>query len=479
MIYLPNNCRCSNLTVFPKNWDLKGASCDVDWYISYRFYDPTVLTPEGKIKPKLCIIKRMNAYRTVSERRDAVRTLIKNELNNLQNREYNPITGAMNGDIPNKPPALFSSAPVPIPAPSGGRDEVEYGAPLIQVIPGTSITVTVEDFEPSAPFIRGLWAGYTRLKYDKYVMTDIRSIIHGVEAASLSLNIAHLPVSAISRKHFILIFDACAALNSRFSIKRRNRYRDYLMSIFNELVAMEAATHNPLKEVPIALEKSEDSVPDDDDESGLLTEDERRRISEHLYANCYAFWRYIQLFYHSGARTTELLRLKESYIDLKKQRYRTLVKKRKVWTWVWRPIKDVAVDLWKEILQECKELHERMSSHGVDLFVFSEGLRPGTTSIRKDTIGRRWSRWVMKPPIVRGRKTNGLGINKKFNQLRHLSATELMDALTQDWAVIRKAEKEVAELTGHTDSTMLQKVYDKRNETRKADRIKSVKSKFA
>jgi phage FluMu gp28-like protein len=49
MINLPNGCKCSKLSVNPKNWQTKQAKINIKWYIMYRFYDPK------HEKPKLCI----------------------------------------------------------------------------------------------------------------------------------------------------------------------------------------------------------------------------------------------------------------------------------------------------------------------------------------------------------------------------------------------------------------------------------------
>lgn len=46
MITLPNSCTCSNLSVFPKNWQSKNAKVNKDWYIMYRFYAPRYPKPK-------------------------------------------------------------------------------------------------------------------------------------------------------------------------------------------------------------------------------------------------------------------------------------------------------------------------------------------------------------------------------------------------------------------------------------------------
>jgi len=77
VIKIPNNCRCSELSVHPKNWQTKRQKLSVEWYISYRFYDPR------HERPKHVVIKRMNAFKTVEERQWCVEELLKEEKKRL------------------------------------------------------------------------------------------------------------------------------------------------------------------------------------------------------------------------------------------------------------------------------------------------------------------------------------------------------------------------------------------------------------
>ncbi len=78
MISLPNNCRCSELKVMPKNWKNQHASLKKDWYLYYRFYDPIFKANRQFPKGKLIIIKGMNQYKILSQRRDVTNHLIVN-----------------------------------------------------------------------------------------------------------------------------------------------------------------------------------------------------------------------------------------------------------------------------------------------------------------------------------------------------------------------------------------------------------------
>jgi len=85
MIFLPNGCKASTPSVFPKNWQPISANMKLTRYIHYRFHDPSIP------KPKQVLIKGMNIYSLRSERKHATSTLLNNELNLLLTQGYNPI----------------------------------------------------------------------------------------------------------------------------------------------------------------------------------------------------------------------------------------------------------------------------------------------------------------------------------------------------------------------------------------------------
>ncbi len=86
MINLPNGCKCSNLSIYPKNWKSKTAKISIDWYIIYRFYDPRFQ------KPKQVMLKGMNQFKTLAERQEATLKVLDGELSRLLADEYNPFS---------------------------------------------------------------------------------------------------------------------------------------------------------------------------------------------------------------------------------------------------------------------------------------------------------------------------------------------------------------------------------------------------
>lgn len=77
MINLPNGCKCSKISVHPKNWQSKSAKTTTDWYLSYRFYHPEY--PQ----PKQVMVKGMNHFKELSQRQEATKTLLSQELDKL------------------------------------------------------------------------------------------------------------------------------------------------------------------------------------------------------------------------------------------------------------------------------------------------------------------------------------------------------------------------------------------------------------
>jgi site-specific recombinase XerC len=422
---LLNGCSRTKFSVYPTNWHTKKASISKDWYVWYRYTDPLYkdLYPHGKLEP----VRGMNHIKNREERQIATRQILQELYRLIDHHNYNPITKRIN-------------------------------------LPNNRTDIVVDEILPETPFIDALRAAKKRLKYIQHTLNDVGYVIDGTEEAAKALGYDKLFISAISRKHIVRIFEQCASKNDRFSTNRQNSYRSYLLALFKILLKQEAVTHNPITGI--------DKEATIKDEPEMLTKKEREKIDKHLRERNYNFWRYMQIFFHSGGRTTELLSLTEQHVDVAQQRYKTLIRKRKSSAWVWRPIKDIALPLWMEIQREIQVKHEKFPTINKELYFFGEGLIPNWDSIRPDQITKRWRYWVQSD------ESPGLGIKKGFYKIKHLNATEVMDALTNEIS-IEDAEKEVAEMNAHTSTEMLQQVYDTKNKIRKLDRIKRVRNTFA
>lgn len=460
MKILPNGCRYGKINVFPANWNTTRASIKKTWYIEYRFYDPNFSKkyPNGYRK----VIKSgINRNKSIEGRQQIVKSKIEFEIDLLEKQGYNPILELFDSPLEISEPLSESeglSIPVAsdqtkIPIDDRTLSTQEYLKLLVNHVP-----------IPATPFISALWLGLYRTEAVPQTINDIGSVIRGTEAAAAQLNFDKLPINEIRKKHIKLILEKCAEINPKWSNSRHNHYKGYLRKICKPLVALEAIEFNPVTDIDELIETG--SIRD------VLTIEERKLVNDHLYENQYNFWRFMQIFFHSGARETELMKVRESDVDLPNQRYKVLIKKRKKkHQWVWKVIKDIALPFWTEVLLDCKALRSKTPSD-LDIYLFGKFLLPGYKSIRPDQIGRRWAKYVMD-------EKKGLGIKKKFYDIKHMHTTEIMDILSVDSQSIEEAEKVIAEHNGHTTTTMVKNVYDVGNKNRKDQRIRKVDNSFA
>lgn len=394
MLSLPNGCSCSKISVYPKGWDKGKISIDQDWYIHYRFYDP------AREKPKQVIIKGMNIYKTLVERRSATKALLENEIHLLENRGYNPFLGKLNEG---------SSA---------------------------------GEIHPDTPFIDALWKAYHTIQKAPTTKRDIKSAITGVERAAIRAGVAALPISQVSQKYIKRILQLCSEVVPGWSANRFNSYRSYLMMLFNELIEIEATDIDPVSKI-----KKQKTIKK---MRTVLQPDQRKMINDHLKEKNYPFWRFVHIFFHSGARTTELMRVKKGDVDLAGQRYKVTIYKGEKYTETWKVIKNVAIPLWIEVL----------NAAGPDDYIFSRGLLPGSGLISASQINRRWKRHVK----------NDLGIDVDFYSLKHLNLDETAAALSA---------QDAAKMASHTTPVITISHYLVGEKERQDERLKKVNNKFS
>ncbi len=384
MKQLQNGCRVSPISVIPKNWKTAKASTATPWRITYRFYDPRFP------KPKQVVIRGMNRFHDLKERQAATTALIVQETTILD-AGFNPWDNV----LPEmKAPVLGEK--------TGFADALEFSVGKIQAVKGTLI--------------------------------DIRSVARAVIAAARTLGLADHPIGHVSRKHIKQVFDHIRETNPRFSAKRFNKYRAYLSRIWRELIELELAETNPVRDIAKAKETFHMRQSLTPDELAALT---------RLKDSQYTFYRYIVIFFYSGSRTTELFRLQASDVDLQSQEFRVLVKKGNAYRHDIRVITDDALPLWRELLAESKP----------GWYLFSRNLRPGKSMIRADQVNRRWDKHVKR----------GLGIEKDFYALKHTFADLIAAKLDIHHA---------ATLDGHTTPVITLKNYATGEKARQRERIK-------
>jgi len=286
MISLPNGCKCSSLSVYPKNWQSKNAKISFDWYIAYRFYDTQ------HEKPKLVRVKKMNQFKSLPERQEATKNALLIEMDKLIKEGYNPFIKLQN----------------------------TYD---------TNACINLR-----TPILNALNSVNEKLEVSTHTKNDLKFTLSIVGEAIKSLGLIDYPISEVSRKTIKMILEAASKTPDRF-----NKNRSYLMILFSELCELELVETNPVRD--IKKKKVVKHIRQ------VLTDDERKLVNEHLEKKYPEFHRFLHIFFHSGARISELLRLKASEVDLVTQRYKIIVQKGREYKEVWKTIKDIVLPFWE------------------------------------------------------------------------------------------------------------------------------------
>ncbi|WP_300440380.1 site-specific integrase [Christiangramia sp.] len=378
-IFLPNNCNCSKPSGYPKNWKTcKTSALKKKWYLQYYFRDPEFKDdyPYGK----LIIVKAgINNYHTLAERRAAIKALLEDEEMRLRNG-WNPIT--------NKTTTQF---------------EVNY------------------EIDPFTPASKALDKAFDRIKAAPSTISDLKSAKKHFIQSLKQLRIDNFYIRDIKRRHVRATLENLAD-RRKFSNARYNKIRAYVMMLFAELVETETIDINPVKEIKKLKTVKRIRT--------ILTEKERQKIDINLNKSNYTFWRFLQIFFHSGCRITEILNLKKSDVNIFQSEFKVMVKKGRTYQEEIRAINGNVKHLWLEILNEAVK----------NDYLFSVGLVPGVKNIRPDQITRRWKRHVK----------DKLNITADFYALKHLHTDMIAEKVNIDMA---------SAVNGHKSNTMAEHHY--------------------
>lgn len=404
MFALPNGCSRSEFSVTPKNWKTVKATTKTPWRIIYRFYDPAFKKTKkwGKQIP----IKGMNEFHQLEDRQPITQGLIDDEIARLK-QGYNPITKRI------IPPEII-----------GGNDS--------EISPTTGLNAAFD-------------LALNKLECAPGTKTDVEYALVCIQVACRQLKLDQLPIEQIRIRHIMVVLEKVGKNKGGWTAPNFNHYRAYLMMLFSILVPLGNMYGNPVKD--IQRKKVIKKIKE------VLTDQQRIEVNDHLLKKDRRFWRFLHIFFHSGARITELMRLKKEHVDLVNQRIKFLVLKGQQYTEHWKPIKTIALELWEEVYTEAKP----------GQYLFSRNLVPGNKQINEDRITKRW-RLLVKIP---------LGVTADFYSLKHLNSTETTDLLD---------EQAAADMNSHTSTAMVVKIYDVKREERKSKKnelLKAVNNPFA
>ena len=394
MITLPHGCNCSELSVTPKDWKIcKSSALARNWHIQYYFYDNALN------KRKFVLVKGMNRFKTLQERRQATIQLLENELYQLQEKGYNSITGKFMQEI-------------------------------------------LAGINPKTGFIDALRKAFVLIKCEVTTVHDISSSINFFEIAAKKMGIDKMEIQSVKRRHLYQMIGMCAELKKSWSAWSYNNCRTYLMMLYKKLLEQDAVEINPVKDIPkekiiIRIKK-------------VLNEQERIKIDAHLKSVDPDYRRFIHIFFHSGSRKTEMVRLKVKDVYLEKQTFKLFIKKGSQQREELRAIKNIALTFWKE----------QLDGASPDDYVFSSNFKPGKGKTTPKHMSNRWKEYVKE----------GLGIDIDFYSLKHLNLDETSSLLDAEAA---------SKMAGHTSTVITLKHYLVNEEERKMEKLRKVNNDFA
>jgi integrase len=397
--------------VIPKNWHTTKASVKTPWRGYYNFHDPAQKHIKKYKYGKQVKILGMNRHITLEERQAITRNLISDEEYQLQVLGFNPITKSYMAPkaviprnvtweiAPDTPLILalertlfycYSEEAINLMISDNYQfrrlnnldvvykddqlmvDESGYPSSLIAAI---SSYIKQRDLKP---------------EIEDETVTDIKSTLKYFGQSATILLLDQAPLSKVKSKEIKAILDNCKNLivekivnkkievDGKFVVQKHNingklvpikevvkkvkvwndnqfnHYRKYLRVLFSKINKLEVLEYNPIDNLDIKNSTPEDEDPDAYSRK-VLTPEERRTIHVILITQFPEFHRLIHIFYHSGARRKEIMKVQGKHVDLAGQRFKVLVKKGKS-RWKWKTIKDAALPTgkkqWKDVVQK-------------------------------------------------------------------------------------------------------------------------------
>ena len=351
----------SEITVTPANWKT-GTKSDLltkDWIISYYFYSD--LAPKGK----QIRIKGMNRAKTLEEKRNLTKQLVENEKNLLLS----------------------------------GYD------PILKKFPN----LDYEELSPNTPFIKALELAYDKISASSIHLKQVKQCIARLTPFFVRLKYDELKISEVKIWHIKNAFE-----NAKLTPSVYNKYRSVMMSLFKELIKYGCIEHNPCRE--ISKQKITVTIRE------TLSDSKYQIVHDYIEENYPDFFRYFKIFFLSGARTSESMRLQKKDVNLIQQEYKVIIRKGRQYTETIKVILPDAIPYWREILSMCKSEND---------YLFSKGLVPGKDPIQPYQITKRWYRLIKQSDNIKDENGNIIKVTEDFYALKHLFL-DILDGFKSD-----------------------------------------------
>lgn len=382
-IILPNGCSMSKPSVNPKNWKSGRVNLlQKNWQIQYYFYSSSYR------KGKLIVVKGMNDLKNLKDRRIVTKALIEDEIHNNKSG-YNPILKKY-------------------------ENQADIDSEL----------------HPFLDFIVAFKIAITKIQCSEKHRKQLEWCVNRIDKKVIKLNMQNICIENFKRRQLKQLLEACNLPNNSY-----NKFLTYLSRIFGELVEYECCETNIVRDIrkrKVVRKKRK-----------VLSSREFKIVMNYLKSNYYEFWRYSQIFLFSGARTSELLRVRAKDVDIKKQEYTIIMKKGSRPQETTKVILKEVIPLWEEVLSRAEP----------NEYLFSRGLKAGKNPIKPYQITKRWLRLVKKSNKIKGQDDRIIQVEADFYSLKH----SFLDSLPEEIAML---------IASHTNSktTSIYRVNKAKNE---------------
>lgn len=262
------------------------------------------------------------------------------------------------------------------------------------------------DLYPGLLFIDALEKTHKKLKLvykTEHHSKQVQWCINRIKKVQYQARVDTLRISEIRTHHVKNLLDKMNLTDSVY-----NKFRTYLMSLFKELSQYGCVDSNYIRDISKREENTKIRR--------ILNNDKFDIVFKYLQENNPEFFRYASIFFYSGARSSELMRLKRSEVDFENREFRVLVMKGRKQSWETKAIVPAAVPFWKHLLEE--SLYD-------DEFLFSHFQCPGETKISGRAITQKWNRLLKKSDKILDQDGNPISVTEDFYSLKHLFLDKL------------------------------------------------------
>ncbi len=232
----------------------------------------------------------------------------------------------------------------------------------------------LNDLSPHLNVIDGFHNAFLLTNGNAQYKEDFFLMLKRVNKALIELNLHHIRICDFTKSDLKNLFEY---LN--FKPHYHNKLRTNFLILYKVLLNFEIVDVNLVSFISKKqiLQKLRSIIP-----NHVLG-----HILEYLFKRNYPFYRYIKIFYHSGARTTELFDLKAKDVSLVQREFKIIINKGNGSKEAIKAILPDVYNLWVEIMNETKSL---------DDYLFSKSYLPGEIHQKAKINSHVWRKHVIK-----------------------------------------------------------------------------------